>query len=120
MDIGKFKWYVHNWAEELLTADGVKVKITYGAPKEDMRVENEEIAAYIMRGRKMEPNRKLVWIDIAVEGDEVAIHYGYEPEKFERIRRITGYLVGSLDRFNDAKRAEESQRVKHSIPGAAK
>lgn len=33
--------------------------------------------------------------------------------KFERIRRITGYLVGTLDRFNDAKRAEEADRVKH-------
>mgnify|MGYP003879643555 CR=1 FL=1 len=33
--------------------------------------------------------------------------------KFERIRRITGYLVGSLERFNDAKRAEERDRVKH-------
>lgn len=32
---------------------------------------------------------------------------------FERIRRITGYLVGGLDRFNNAKRAEESKRVKH-------
>jgi len=35
--------------------------------------------------------------------------------KFERIRRITGYLVGTLDRFNDAKRAEERDRVKHSL-----
>ena len=34
---------------------------------------------------------------------------------FERIRRITGYLVGSLNRFNNAKRAEEKDRVKHSI-----
>ncbi len=34
---------------------------------------------------------------------------------FERIRRITGYLVGTLDRFNDAKRAEEKDRVKHSV-----
>ena len=33
--------------------------------------------------------------------------------KFERIRRVTGYLVGSLDRFNDAKRAEVNDRVKH-------
>ena len=32
---------------------------------------------------------------------------------FERIRRITGYLVGSLERFNNAKRAEEKDRVKH-------
>jgi len=37
------------------------------------------------------------------------------PYGFERIRRITGYLVGTLDRFNDAKRAEEKDRVKHNI-----
>lgn len=35
--------------------------------------------------------------------------------KFERIRRITGYLVGTLDRFNDAKKAEEKDRVKHNV-----
>ena len=34
---------------------------------------------------------------------------------FERIRRITGYLVGTLDRFNNAKRSEEHDRVKHQI-----
>ena len=34
---------------------------------------------------------------------------------FERIRRITGYLVGTLDRFNNAKRAEVNDRVKHSV-----
>ena len=34
---------------------------------------------------------------------------------FERIRRITGYLVGTIDRFNDAKRAEEHDRVKHGL-----
>lgn len=38
-----------------------------------------------------------------------------EGVKFERIRRITGYLVGTLDRFNDGKRAEEKDRVKHSV-----
>jgi hypothetical protein len=32
---------------------------------------------------------------------------------FERTRRITGYLVGTLDRFNNAKRAEEKDRIKH-------
>ena len=37
--------------------------------------------------------------------------------KFERIRRITGYLVGTLGRFNDAKRAEEADRVKHGVRG---
>lgn len=36
-----------------------------------------------------------------------------EGVKFERIRRITGYLVGTLDRFNNAKKAEVNERVKH-------
>ena len=35
--------------------------------------------------------------------------------KFDRIRRITGYLVGTTDRFNNAKRAEERDRVKQSL-----
>ena len=38
-----------------------------------------------------------------------------EDQPFERIRRITGYLVGTLDRFNNAKRAEEHDRVKHGV-----
>ena len=36
-----------------------------------------------------------------------------ENVRFERIRRITGYLVGTTDRFNNAKQAEERNRVKH-------
>ena len=35
----------------------------------------------------------------------------------QRIRRITGYLVGTLDRFNNAKRAEERDRIKHGLGG---
>lgn len=34
--------------------------------------------------------------------------------KFQRIRRVTGYLVGTLERWNDAKKAEERDRVKHN------
>ena len=37
-----------------------------------------------------------------------------EGVKFERIRRITGYLVGTVDRFNNAKKAELRDRVKHT------
>lgn len=37
---------------------------------------------------------------------------------FEHVRRITGYLVGTLNRFNNAKRAEERDRVKHATGGA--
>jgi ribonucleoside-triphosphate reductase len=36
---------------------------------------------------------------------------------FERLRRITGYLVGSLERWNDGKKAEEAARVKHNVTG---
>ena len=38
-----------------------------------------------------------------------------EGQDFERIRRITGYLVGTIDRWNNAKRAEERDRVKHTL-----
>ena len=38
-----------------------------------------------------------------------------EGVKFERIRRITGYLVGTIERFNDAKAAEVKEREKHGI-----
>ncbi len=42
----------------------------------------------------------------------------FDEGKFERLRRITGYLVGTLDRWNDAKKAEERARVKHSVNSA--
>lgn len=42
-------------------------------------------------------------------------HCQYFGNKFERLRRITGYLVGTLDRWNDGKKAEEHDRVKHSV-----
>lgn len=49
--------------------------------------------------------------------DEGRVHLDYVSKNpsFERIRRITGYLVGSIDRWNDAKRAEEHDRVKHAL-----
>lgn len=50
----------------------------------------------------------------AVSGDEnFDVRYELRTPKFERIRRITGYLVGTTDRWNNAKRAEEKERVKH-------
>ena len=49
-------------------------------------------------------------------GDECpCCHRTESTRPFERIRRITGYLVGTLDRFNNAKRAEEHDRVKHEV-----
>lgn len=47
--------------------------------------------------------------------EEKATQYYGEGVGFERIRRITGYLVGTLDLFNNAKRAEEHDRIKHNL-----
>ena len=58
------------------------------------------------------------------KGDKAAKEYFeeyaeyFDEGKFERLRRITGYLVGTLDRWNDAKKAEEKARVKHSVNSA--
>ena len=46
---------------------------------------------------------------------EIELEFHIPGQSFDRIRRITGYLVGTLSRFNDANKAEESDRVKHSI-----
>lgn len=58
----------------------------------------------------------LTSIDVYKEkenNNKVNLQYTLQGEKFERIRRITGYLVGSLERWNDSKQAEERDRVKH-------
>lgn len=59
---------------------------------------------------------------IAQFGDEAAAEKYFTAHSewfsngnFERLRRITGYLVGTLDRWNDGKKAEEKSRVKHSV-----
>ena len=73
----------------------------------------EEIEAYIARARDRfgrEPRH----IDIRVCGDEVELTYDLgDPVPFGRLRRITGYLVGDTSRWNDGKRAELNDRVKH-------
>ncbi len=53
-------------------------------------------------------------VSLAPDG-QLVVGFVYSARKFDRIRRITGYLVGTLDRFNDAKRAEERDRLKHSM-----
>ena len=78
-------------------------------------IDQSEIDAYIAYGRKKYPGKSIVGLDIRLDGDYVDLKYRLATQPFERIRRITGYLVGTLDRFNDAKRAEEHDRVKHSV-----
>jgi hypothetical protein len=59
-------------------------------------------------------HRKLESVDIHLDGEFADLNYQFAEVPFERIRRITGYLVGTMDHWNDAKTAEEADRIKHS------
>ena len=88
------------------TVDGIQIQ------------SNEELSemgcrAYIRSIQSKNHNRSIERINLDFDGDDVNLGYYLEPQGFEKIRRITGYLVGTVDRFNDAKRAEERDRVKH-------
>ncbi len=74
-----------------------------------------EIDAYVAQLKENNPDKYFKTIDLTVDGEYVDVKYTYDEVPFERIRRITGYLVGTVDRFNDAKRAEVEDRVKHSV-----
>lgn len=72
-----------------------------------------EIEQYIKIIKEKHPKKRFKSFTFEADGEYVNITYRCAPENFERIRRITGYLVGTLDRFNDAKRSEVSEREKH-------
>ena len=76
----------------------------------------EEIVQAAIAMMEQEEGRHVVEISIrrAENPDEFGITPVFERVPFQRIRRITGYLVGDLGRFNDAKRAEVEDRVKHT------
>jgi hypothetical protein len=74
-----------------------------------------EAEEYIRMLRAQHPDRIIRHVTFKVDGEFVDASYTYDTVPFDRIRRITGYLVGSLDRFNDAKHAEVLDRVNHSI-----
>ena len=78
-------------------------------------ISDKEIQAFVDRGREQRPGQKLLAVDINIDGDYVDLEYQYDSKPFERIRRITGYLVGTLDRFNNAKKAEVLDRVTHEL-----
>lgn len=78
-------------------------------------IPQEEINAYIEYGSKKYSGREITEMTVKIDGDYVDLQYSFADVPFERIRRITGYLVGTLDRFNNGKRAEEHDRVKHTV-----
>lgn len=77
----------------------------------------EEIVQAAIAMMEQEEGRRVVEISIRRTGnpDEFGITPVFERVPFQRIRRITGYLVGDLGRFNDAKRSEVMDRVKHGM-----
>ena len=85
------------------------IKITNG------EMSDKEINAYVEYGMKKYPNSKIRAMEISIDGEYVDVKYIFDDIPFQRIRRITGYLAGTLDRFNDAKRSEVDDRVKHSL-----
>ncbi len=80
----------------------------------DAGIAEEEKQAYIDRGIE-KYGRALQRVEVNLDGDYADINYITSKMPFERIRRITGYLVGTMDKWNNGKRAEEKDRVKHAL-----
>lgn len=87
--------------------DDVHITVDGGEMSED------EIKQYLFHIRNKHKSHSFDKVDIKIDGEYVELKYWFKPEPFERIRRVTGYLTGSLDRWNSAKQAEERDRVKH-------
>lgn len=87
----------------------VKVNVING------NLEQGEIDAYVRYAIDANPGKLLTELDINLDGEYADLTYHFGEIPFDRIRRITGYLVGTLDRFNNAKKAEVEDRVKHSV-----
>lgn len=77
------------------------------------KISDEEKEAYVKYVKDKNPKDEIDSLTIEVDGDFVNLTYHKQPIPFSRIRRITGYLT-NMNRANDAKRSEISDRVKHN------
>lgn len=75
----------------------------------------EEQREYVNFIKHKHPDKYITDLELTIDGDYVDMRFKYDPIPFERIRRITGYLVGNMTRWNNGKRAEEADRIKHGI-----
>ena len=89
-----------------LTIDGI-----YVTASEELT--DEELKQYVTNLREHYLLAKSMRFELDGDFVNAEVHTANRP--FERIRRLTGYLVGSLDKWNNAKRAEEADRVKHDL-----
>ena len=74
---------------------------------------DEELSIYLTQVQAKQ-KYKIIKAEVAVDGEYIDVNYTFEYVPFERIRRITGYLVGTTAKWNNAKRAEEKDRMKHN------
>ena len=89
---------------------GVEITLVSETP-----VDTVEVEQYVQRGLDRYGSGLSDMKVVILSDDEVALTYHIKQKPFERIRRITGYLVGTINRWNNAKRAEEHDRVKHGM-----
>ena len=92
------------------TADGIghiaRIESTVELSEKEREIIDKKCTEYCARYAIVRPaERDPSHLDVEFRGGR----------PFERIRRVTGYLVGTLDRWNNAKRAEERDRVKHGM-----
>ena len=90
--------------------------IRIGSAPDGMKV--EEVNAYLREMQHLHPNIKNGRLDIELAAEQGYVHATLTEDSdppFQRIRRITGYLVGGLERWNNAKLHELGDREKHDI-----
>ena len=86
----------------------IEINITNGTLSE------QEVNYYVESAKQKFPDKQLTAIDFEVDGEYVNCAYHFAAPPFERIRRITGYLVGTTSRWNEAKLSELNDRVTHT------
>lgn len=79
-------------------------------------ISDAEKAEYIKTLKERYKVRHIDKIKLEIDGEYINATTVLRPIEFQRIRRITGYLVGTLDRFNNAKKLEVADRVPHGVP----
>ncbi len=93
-----------------MVVDGVKINVV---GLDDLTAEEAQKYVDYVKERVDNPLKS---IDIKLCDDgKLDLNYTLQGEKFERIRRITGYLTGDVASWNNSKRSEESERVKHNV-----
>ena len=94
-----------------MTVDGVSIT----SELEDLSEEEaRKYIRYVLEKVKGDATLIKIAVKSCPDG-KVDVEYTLRGKKFERIRRITGYLTGDLNTWNNAKRAEEKERVKHGF-----